>query len=159
MDINEVSSSNPVSVQKYSTTSLESFLKQKGEPKEYKIINNDQKHLSSPAWTKFDGFASCFNCKSTYSYQSDGSGSTKHLLRYICSKASLSTSVSAVNIVEAPIDKFTQPKTASSSIKLSIQDSMKIRDKFTKWFCSSIRPFNMITDPGLKDTLQIIVDM
>ncbi|CAF4426235.1 unnamed protein product [Rotaria magnacalcarata] len=174
MDIIEVSSSNPVSVQKYSTTSLESFLKQKGEPKEYEIINNDQKHLSSPAWTKFgfpakrvgddayqriDGFASCFNCKSTYSYQSDGSGSTKHLLRYICSKASLSTSVSAVNIVEAPIDKFTQPKTASSSIKLSIQDSMKIRDKFTKWFCSSIRPFNMITDPGLKDTLQIIVDM
>ncbi|CAF5179357.1 unnamed protein product, partial [Rotaria magnacalcarata] len=151
MDIIEVSSSNPVSVQKYSTTSLESFLKQKGEPKEYEIINNDQKHLSSPAWTKFgfpakrvgddayqriDGFASCFNCKSAYSYQSDGSGSTKHLLRYICSKASLSTSVSAVNIVEGPIDKFTQPKTASSSIKLSIQDN-----------------------PGLKDTLQIIVDM
>ncbi|CAF4828276.1 unnamed protein product, partial [Rotaria magnacalcarata] len=36
---------------------------------------------------------------------------------------------------------------------------MKIRDEFTKWFCSPIRPFNMITDPGLKDTLQIIVDM
>ncbi|CAF2161723.1 unnamed protein product [Rotaria magnacalcarata] len=93
MDIIKVSSSNPVSVQKYSTTSLESFLKQKGEPKEYKIINNDQKHLSSPAWTKFgfpakrvgddayqriDVFASCFNCKSTYSYQSDGSGSQKY---------------------------------------------------------------------------------
>ncbi|CAF5031297.1 unnamed protein product, partial [Rotaria magnacalcarata] len=60
-------------------------------------------------------------------YQSDSSGSTKHLLRHICSKASLSTSVSAANIVEGPIDKFTQPKTASSSIKLSIQDSQKYR--------------------------------
>lgn len=80
------------SIPQYSTSLIESLLKQKGKPKQIIVIKNDQKNLSSPAWSTFgfpakcidnsyrpiESFASCFKCKATCSYQFDGSGCTKH---------------------------------------------------------------------------------
>ncbi len=99
------------------------------------------------------GFASCFNCKDTYTYQSGGSGSTKHLLRRICSKK-LSLDINQ----EGPIDKFVKLKTSSSS-KLTAQERANVRNELTKWICASIRPCNIVADPGLKSTLKIVVDI
>ncbi|CAF3701502.1 unnamed protein product [Rotaria socialis] len=99
------SSSSTDLVEQYSTSSIENLLKQKDQSKQFMVVKNDQKYVSSPAWSTFGfpakrfedgscqriiGFASCFACKDTYSYQYGGSGSTKYLLRHVCSKASSS---------------------------------------------------------------------
>ncbi|CAF3426928.1 unnamed protein product [Rotaria sp. Silwood1] len=166
--VSSTSSSNVT--QQYSTSSIENLLKQKDDFKQFIVIKNDQKNVSSLAWSTFCfpakraedgsykqiiGFASCFNCKDTYSFQSGGSGSTKHLLRHVCSKKSLLLSE---NNQEGPIDKFIKSK-KSTSFKLTSQDRTTIRDEFTKWIYSSIRPFNIISDPGLKTTLKTIIDI
>ncbi|CAF4316628.1 unnamed protein product [Rotaria magnacalcarata] len=44
-------------------------------------------------------------------------------------------------------------------LKLNSKDRTIIQDEFTKWICSSIRPFNLISDLGLKATLQTIFDI
>jgi hypothetical protein len=95
------SSSYSNSVQEYSKSSIENLLKQKDNFKQFIVMKNDQKNLSSPAWNTFGfpakrsddgsykripGFASYFTCKDTYSYQSGGGGSTKHLLKHTCRK-------------------------------------------------------------------------
>jgi hypothetical protein len=176
-DIDILSSNDPVSstsssnlTQQYSASSIENLLKQKDGMKQFIVIKNDQKNVSSVAWSIFGfpakraedgsyqriiGFASCFDCKDTYSFQSGGSGSTKHLLRHVCSKKS--TSLSSENN-QGPIDKFIKSKN-SASLKLTAQDRATIRDELTKWICSSIRPFNIVSDPGLKTTLKIIIDI
>ncbi|CAF3073631.1 unnamed protein product, partial [Rotaria sp. Silwood2] len=66
---------------------------------------NTQRHTSA-VWSTFGfpiqlvkdgeyqriyGFASCFESKATYTFQSSGCGSTKHLLRYVCLKLSSSS--------------------------------------------------------------------
>ncbi|CAF1396390.1 unnamed protein product [Rotaria sordida] len=157
--------------QQYSASSIENLLKQKDDSKQFMVIKNDQKKLSSLAWSIFGfpakraedgsyqriiGFASCFNCKDTYAFQSGGSGSTKHLLRHVCSKQS--SSLSSENNQEGPMDKFIKSK-KSAPLKLIAQDRTTIRDEFTKWICSSIRPFNIVSDPGLKTTLKTIIDI
>ena len=88
--------------QQFTTTSIENLLKRKDNQKEFIIIENNQKKATSAAWSTFGfparltedgtynrilGFASCFQCKSTYTFQSDGTGSTKHLLRHNCPKS------------------------------------------------------------------------
>lgn len=44
------------------------------------------RRMDDDSYKRIDGFASCFECKATYSYQSGGTGSTKHLLKHVCSK-------------------------------------------------------------------------
>lgn len=57
-----------------------------------------------------------------------------------------------------PMDKFiTTGKT--SSVKITAGDQVKFRDELTKWICSSIRPFNLVADPGFASVLQKIVDI
>ena len=161
--------SNLNSVQQYTAASIENLLKQKDSSKQFIVIKNDQKRVSSLAWSTFGfpakrledgsyqriiGFASCFECKDTYSYQSDGSGSTKYLLKHICSKKSSLSSEDS----QGQMDKFIKLKT-STSIKLTEQDRTQIRDELTKWICSSIRPFNIVSDAGLKTILKKIIDI
>ncbi len=98
------------------------------------IVKNDQKNVASLAWSIFGfpakraedrsyqrmiGFASCFDCKDTYSFQSGGSGSTKHLLRHVWWKKS-----SEIN-QEGPMDKFIKSK-KSTSVKLTEQERTHI---------------------------------
>lgn len=166
---NNSPSSNSNSVQQYSTSLIEGLLKQSNKPKQFIVIKNDQKKLSSPAWSTFgfpakriddnsykriDGFASCFECKATYSYQSGGTGSTKHLLKHVCSK----TLPSSENKTMGPMDKFIATG-KPSSVKITAQDQVTFRDELTKWICSSIRPFNLVADPGFTSVLQTVVDM
>ncbi|CAF4372964.1 unnamed protein product [Rotaria magnacalcarata] len=156
------SASNSNLIQSYSTSTIENLLKQKDNPKQFLIIKNDQKNVSSLAWATFGfpakrleadcyqrivGFASCFEYKDTYTYQSGESGSTKHLVRHVCSKRSSSLE----NNEEGPIDKFMKLKKLPP-LKLNSKDRTIIQDEFTKWICSSIRPFNLISDLGLKAT-------
>lgn len=102
-------------------------------------------------YERIEGFASCFNCKDTYSFQSGGCGSTKHLLKHTCSKVSLENN-------RGPIDKFVRSKD-SLVTKVTPQDCAKFRDDLTKWICTSIRPFNIVADPGLKTAFQTIIDI
>ena len=44
------------------------------------------KRAEDGSYQRIMGFASCFSCKDTCSFQSGGSGSTKHLLRHVCYK-------------------------------------------------------------------------
>jgi hypothetical protein len=177
-DIDVLPSSDPISsttssttTQSYTAASIENLLKQKDNLKQFIVLKNDQKNLSSPAWSTFgfpakrveDGsyqrimdFASCFNCKSTYSFQSGGSGSTKHLLRHVCSMKS--SSISSENNSEGPIDKFIKSNKSTTS-KLTAQDRVIIRDELTKWICSSMRSFTIVADPGLKTTFKTIINI
>jgi hypothetical protein len=155
----DLSSSNSVDVspsrtqknQQFTTTSIEHLLKRKDSRKEFIIIENNQKKATSAAWSTFGfparliedgtynripGFASCFQCKSTYTFQSDGSGSTKHLLRHICPK------------VPSTSDTYHE----GPMIKL-------LKSKRTTWICSSIRSFNIIQDVELQIVLQTVVDI
>ncbi|CAF1476629.1 unnamed protein product [Adineta ricciae] len=95
----EVSPSRTQKNQHFTTTSIEHLLKRKDSRKEFIIVENNQKKKTSTAWSQFDfparltedgtynrllGFASCFQCKSTYTFQPDRSGSTHtatHILK------------------------------------------------------------------------------
>ena len=104
------------------------------------------KRAKDGSYQRIFGFASCFNCKDTYLFQPGGSGSTKHMLRHVCSKKS--SLLSSGNNQEGPIDKFIKSK-KSASLNVTAQDRITIRDELTKCICSSIRPFNIVSDPGL----------
>ncbi len=165
----DVSPSRTQKNEQFTTTSLEHRLRRKDSRKEFIVIENNQKKATSTAWSTFGfparliddgtynrimGFASCFQCKSTYTFQSDGSGSTKHLLRHTCSKVS-STSQT---YHEGPIEKLMKSKSTTPTT-LTSEDYTRIRDELTKWTCSSIRPFNITQDIGLKNVLQTVVDI
>ncbi|CAF4309979.1 unnamed protein product, partial [Rotaria sp. Silwood2] len=153
--------------QTFTTSSIENMLKRKDNRKEFTVIENSQKKSSS-AWATFGfparliendtyelihGFASCFQCKTTYTFHSDGSGSTKHLLRHVCSKSALSSE----HYHEGPLEKLFKSK-KTTSVTLNSKDSTKIKDDLTKWICTSIRPFNIIEDLGLRNVLQTAMD-
>ncbi|CAF3038405.1 unnamed protein product [Rotaria sp. Silwood2] len=153
--------------QTFTTSSIENMLKRKDNRKEFTVIENSQKKSSS-AWATFGfparliendtyerihGFASCFQCKTTYTFHSDGSGSTKHLLRHVCSKSALSSE----HYHEGPLGKLFKSK-KTTSVTLNSKDSTKIKDDLTKWICTSIRPFNIIEDLGLRNVLQTAMD-
>ncbi|CAF5020772.1 unnamed protein product, partial [Rotaria sp. Silwood1] len=153
------SPSRPQINQTFTASSIENMLKRKDNRKEFKVIENNQKK-SSTAWATFGfparliengtyerihGLASCFQCKSTYTFHSDGSGSTKHLLRHVCSKSTPSSE----HYHEGPLEKLFKSK-KTTSVTLNSKDSTKVKDDLTKWICTSIRPFNIIEDPGRK---------
>jgi hypothetical protein len=173
----DLSSSNSVDVspsrtqknQQFTTTSIEHLLKRKDSRKEFIIIENNQKKATSAAWSTFGfparliedgtynripGFASCFQCKSTYTFQSDGSGSTKHLLRHICPKVSSTSDT----YHEGPMLKLLKSNRTNLTM-LASEDCTRMRDELTKWICSSIRPFNIIQDVRLKNVLQTVIDI
>ncbi|CAF3341802.1 unnamed protein product [Rotaria sp. Silwood2] len=154
--------------QTFTTSSIEIMLKRKDEKKEYIVTENTLKK-SSTAWSNFGfparlskcgtyqrihGFASCFQCKTTYAFQSDGSGSTKHLLRHICSKEQSSSE----GAQEGPLYKLFKPK-KQAAVMLSSTDSTKMKDELTKWICRSVRPFTIVADVGLTDVLQTVLDL
>ncbi|CAF4514251.1 unnamed protein product [Rotaria socialis] len=147
------SSSSSNLIQPYSTSTIENLLKQKDNSKQFLVIKNNRKKQDD-CYQRIVGFASCFECKDTYTYQSGGSGSTKHLLRHVCSKRSSSLE----NNEEGPMGKFMK-LIKLAPLKLNSKDRTIIQDEFTKWIFSSIRPFNLISGPGLKTTLQTIIDI
>lgn len=153
---------------KFTSSLIENLLRRKDVRHEFKVIENNQKKCSSTAWSSFGfparlsengsyeriiGFASCFQCKTTYSFQPGGSGSTKHMLRHVCPKAINSSSNDRE---EGPLDKFMKPKRTKSS--LTAADYIRIRDELTKWICSSVHPFTIINDPGLKNIFELILE-
>ncbi|CAF1603766.1 unnamed protein product [Adineta ricciae] len=165
----DTSPANTLKDQAFTTTSLEHLLKRKDSRKEFIIVENNQKKAKSAAWSMFGfparliedgtysriiGFTSCFQCKSTYTFQSDGSGSTKHLLRHNCPKVSSASET----YQEEPIEKLMKSK-STSSVTLAKEDFTKMRDELTKWICSSMRPFNITHDPGLRNVLQTVIEI
>jgi hypothetical protein len=149
--------------QTFTAASIELMLKRKDDKNEYTVMVNNLKK-SSTAWSNFgfparlgaggiyqriDGFTSCFQCKTTYTFQSDGTGSTKHLLRHICSKVQTS---------EGPLEKLFKLK-KKAVVMLNSTDSTTMKDELTKWICRSVRPFNIVADAGLKDVLQTVLDL
>ncbi|CAF1032271.1 unnamed protein product [Adineta steineri] len=162
------SSSMPNATYQYSTASINILLKRKDDSKEFIVIKNDKKKISSIAWSRFGfpakrladksykrivGFASCFECKHTYSFQSGGSGSTKSLLNHKCKKRA-----PLVNRQASSLNKIVKLEEATAP-KLAAIDYTEIHDELTKWICSSIRPFNIVTDPGFKTFLETIVNI
>lgn len=165
----DASPSRPQKNQHFTATSIEHLLKRKDSRREFIVLENKQKKTTSAAWSTFGfparlveddtynripGFASCFQCKFTYTYQSDGSGSTKHLLRHTCPKdpSKLETRE------DGPMMKLLKSKTTTVTT-LTSEDCTRMRDELTKWICSSIRPFNIVHDIGLQNVLQTIVDI
>ena len=57
---------------------------------------------------------------------------------------------------EGEIDKFIKLK-KSGSLKLIAQGRITFRDELTKWIGSSICPFNIVSDLGLKIALKTII--
>ena len=152
----------------YTTTFIETMLRKVDNEKQYTVMHNQQKK-SSTVWSNFgfpnrkdkdgkhqriDGFASCFTCKATYVFQSDGTGSTKHLLRHKCSRVQQVSD----GAVEGPLAKFLKPK-PKIAVALSSTDSTKMKDELTKWICKSVRPFNIVSDIGLRDVLQTVLEL
>ncbi|CAF4364430.1 unnamed protein product, partial [Rotaria magnacalcarata] len=86
-------------------------------------------------YQRIDGFASCFTCRATYVFQSDGTGSTKHLLRHKCSKVQEPSD----GATEGPLEKLLKSK-PKAAITLSTTNSTKMKDELTKWICKSVRP-------------------
>ena len=145
------------------------MLKRKDSRKEFIVIENKQKRSSSIAWSTFGfparltedntyerlhGYASCFQCKSTYTFQSDGSDSTKHLLRHVCPKIQLTSE----HDHEGPLDKLLKSKKLTQ-VTINSKDSTRIKNELTKWICQSVRPFNIVEDVGLRNVLQTVLDI
>ncbi|CAF2047774.1 unnamed protein product [Rotaria magnacalcarata] len=89
--------------------------------------------------------------QATYVFQSDGTGSTKHLLRHKCSKVQEPSD----GATEGPLEKLLKSK-PKAAITLSTTNSTKMKDELTKWICKSVRPFNIVSDTGLRDVLQTV---
>ncbi|CAF2154005.1 unnamed protein product, partial [Rotaria magnacalcarata] len=105
-------------------------------------------------YQRINGFASCFTCRATYVFQSDGTGSTKHLLRHKCSKVQEPSD----GATEGPLEKLLKSK-PKAAITLSTTNSTKMKDELTKWICKSVRPFNIVSDIGLRDVLQTVLEL
>ena len=153
--------------QSFTASSIENLLKRKGSTKQFIVIENNLKKSSSTAWSTFGfpaqqieddaherihGFTSCFQCKTTYTFQSDGSGSTKHLLHHRCSKLeSLSEGSQG-----GPLHKLFKSRQKAAPT-INSKDSTEIKDALTRWVCRSVHPFNIVENAGLRDALQTVL--
>ena len=177
--MNDIDLSSPVCIddtpcrsqvkQSFTASSIENLLKRKDSIKRFIVIENNLKKNSSTAWSTFGfpaqqiedgayerihGFASCFQCKTTYTFQSDGSGSTKHLLRHRCSKPESLSEGSQ----RGPLHMLFKSRQKAAAA-INSKDSTEIKDALTRWVCRSVRPFNIVEDAGLRDILQTVLDL
>ena len=138
---------------------IENLLKRKDSKKQFIVIENNLKKCSSTAWLTFGlparkidngtcerihGCASCFQCETKYVFQSDGSDSTKHWLRHVCSKSALL----AEDSQSGPLDKLLKPR-EKAAVTINSKDSIRIKNALTKWVCRSVHPFHIVDDGGL----------
>jgi hypothetical protein len=148
----------PLSNTSYTSKSIETFLKNKKD--EYKIVNNPSKRLTAVCWTSFGiparltgennfeiipGFASCKQCFETFRHIG---GSTTSMNEHQCPKAvvkgqqSIKDSVHATGHRPIYIEKIIKKKKEN------------IKRLCAQWAATSMRPFQIVDDPGFKQILQ-----
>jgi hypothetical protein len=146
----------------HTSKSIETLLRNR--KKEYTIVDNAKKRLTALCWQSFgfpchvkgDGkreiipsFASCKHCFETFRYVD---GSTTTLNEHQCPKA-LPKGQKSIN---ENINQFTQ---RSMLFEKQIKSKKeKIKEICAQWVASSMRPFQIVSDPGFRILVQELLN-
>ncbi|CAF1524806.1 unnamed protein product [Adineta ricciae] len=142
----------------HTSKSIETILKNnKGD---YKIVNNPSKRLTTTCWTLFgfpaqaidggefeiiQGFASCKQCFETFRYVC---GSTTSLNQHQCPKSLPRGQQSIKDSVHSSAQR-------SAIIEKTIRKKKEnVKRLCAQWPATSMRPFQIVADPGFKQISQ-----
>lgn len=131
----------------------------------YQVINNCNKRSTARCWAtfgfpaiansmdskKFDvipGFVSCKTCFDTYKYMDS---STANLYAHRCHRNECPDQSSITSFLRSP--------RSTSSSKNTPRRKEELKKICTKWIASSMRPFQIVTDPGFKEVVQICINI
>ena len=100
------------------------------------------KDENSNEFTLIPGFASCKTCFETYKYMDSSTG---NLNSHQCSRTLPSDQHSLASFVQSP---------SRSNGKLVLKKKEEIKKLCVRWIASSMRPFQIVSDPGLRQIVQ-----
>ena len=108
--------------------------------------------VESEGLEKFEiipGFVSCKKCFDTYKYMDS---STANLYSHRCYKNESSDQTTLTSFIRSP-------RSASCSSKSTSKKKEELKQLCTKWIAASMRPFQIVTDPGFKRIVQACIDI
>ena len=131
----------------------------------FKILPNSSKRATAPCWklfgfpaisdtedsNKFDiipGFVSCKKCFDTYKYIDS---STANLYSHHCHRNETCDQTSITSFIRSP-RSFTSTRNASKRKE-------ELKQLCTKWIASSMRSFQIVSDPGFQRIVQTCFDI
>ncbi|CAF3653312.1 unnamed protein product [Rotaria sp. Silwood1] len=171
--------------QEYTTEKITNLLRTKNS--DYRVIDNESG--LSQVWTSFGlpaktnelghvhiiyGFASCKECKLTYSYESSKIGTTP-LQRHICANKKTSL-ISTTRPTKKQRSSSCSSSSASTIIKINDTDTLfnfgiqkqitgttkeidTLKTLMVQWICGSLRPVSIVEDQGFIKLLQFAVNL
>jgi hypothetical protein len=132
----------------------------------YQVIDNKNKRSTAQCWKcfgfpgvlnsndnkKFDiipGFVSCKTCFDTYKYIDS---STANLYAHRCYRNESTDQTSITSFIRSPRLAFSSSKSLSKK-----KDELK--QLCAKWIAGSMRPFQIVSDPGFAQIVQACLDI
>ncbi|CAF1284179.1 unnamed protein product [Rotaria magnacalcarata] len=128
---------------------------------------------NSGVFCVIDGYASCFNCNSTYVKKKDTG--TNPLRNHPCFKNYIMEQEQQENLIlKTQASSATQilPPTAASginpltsyglvikSIRLTLHEKLRTKESIVQWLCRSMRPFSIVNDIGLRNIVQQTISL
>ncbi|CAF4267719.1 unnamed protein product [Rotaria socialis] len=128
---------------------------------------------NSGVFCVIDGYASCFNCNSTYIKKKDTG--TIPLRNHPCFKNYIMEQEQQESLIlKTQASSTTQilPQTAASginpltsyglvikSIRLTLHEKLRTKESIVQWLCRSMRPFSIVNDIGLRNIVQQAISL
>ena len=148
----------------YSTSSIRRSLFD--DQTHFRVLPNSSKRSSASCWkifgfpakangndtNKFEiisGFVSCKSCFDTYKYIDS---STANLYAHRCYRNQSSDQTSITSFI-------CSPRSRCSSSKNVLKKKNDLKELCTKWIADSMRPFQIVADPGFKRNVQTCFDI
>jgi hypothetical protein len=169
--------------QDYTNEEISKLLKTNNN--EYRVVHNPSG--TSQVWNSFglpakvtesgdfkiiSGFASCKECKSTYTFDSSKIGTTP-LQRHVCPDKKLDSNTAtkskqrSSSCSSSSSSSITKIKEADTLFNFGIQkqitgtkkDIDALKSLMVQWVCGSLRPVSIVEDQGLVNLLQAAVNL
>jgi hypothetical protein len=135
------------------------------DKKHFRVEPNPSKRATAACWKVFGlpsmstddnpskyeilhGFVSCKTCFDTYKYIDSSTG---NLNGHRCSRD--------VSPDQSSIASFLQSPRSTVASKLISKRKEEVKQLCAKWIAGSMRPFQIVTDQGLKDLIQVCLDI
>jgi len=146
----------------FTTTSIKNSLL--NDQVHYQVLNNNSKRATASCWKTFGfpavashddpkkfetipGFVSCKTCFDTYRYIDS---STANLYAHRCYRNESPDQPTITSFIRSPQSSLNSSKTYKKR-----KEEMK--QLCAKWIASSMRPFQIVSDPGFKQIVQTCI--
>jgi hypothetical protein len=132
----------------------------------FQVMPNSSKRSKASCWKTFgfpakaddcnpkkfeiiSGFVSCKRCFDTYKYMDS---STANLNAHRCSRTESSDQTCITSFIGSP-------RSTSGSSKNTSKKKEELKQLCTKWIATSMRPFQIVSDPGFIRIVQACLDI